>query len=205
MAYFDYASGCPVDERVIEAMIPYMKEYFGNPSSVHSFGFKAREAVEDAREKVLKLINGDDGNLIFTSGATEANNLAVIGYALRNAKKGRHILISAVEHMSVINPAKFLQKQGFEVEYIPVDKYGVVSVDFVAEKLREDTILVSVQHANNEIGTIQPVDEIARLVRESNAVLHVDATASLGKIEVDVKKLGADMLTVSSNDLYGPR
>ncbi|AAB90671.1 cysteine desulfurase IscS2 [Archaeoglobus fulgidus] len=204
MAYFDYTSAKPVDERVLEAMLPYMTESFGNPSSVHSYGFKAREAVQEAREKVAKLVNGGGGTVVFTSGATEANNLAIIGYAMRNARKGKHILVSAVEHMSVINPAKFLQKQGFEVEYIPVGKYGEVDVSFIDQKLRDDTILVSVQHANNEIGTIQPVEEISEVLA-GKAALHIDATASVGQIEVDVEKIGADMLTISSNDIYGPK
>ncbi|WP_202318898.1 cysteine desulfurase family protein [Archaeoglobus neptunius] len=202
MAYFDYASSSPVDRRVVEAMLPYMTDHFGNPSSVHSFGFKAREAIEEAREKVLQLIGGN-GDLVFTSGATEANNLALIGYAMRNSKKGRHILISSVEHMSVINPAKYLQKQGFEVEFIPVNGFGEVKLDFIEEKLREDTILVSVQHANSEIGTIQPLDAVSEILEKSDAVLHVDATASVGKI--DVSKLNAELITISSNDIYGPK
>ena len=205
MPYFDYASGYPVDERVIEAMLPYMKEHFGNPSSVHSYGFKARQAVEEAREKVSELINGGDGSVIFTSCATESNNLALIGFALRNKNKGKHVIISSVEHMSVINPAKFLQKSGFEVTYAPVDKYGVVDVDFIESNIRKDTILVSVQHANNEIGTIQPVEELGELLKDKDIAFHVDATASIGKIEVDVEKINADLLTISSNDIYGPR
>jgi cysteine desulfurase len=205
MPYFDYASGSPVDERVIEAMLPYMKQHFGNPSSVHSYGFEARKAVEEAREKVLSLVNGKNGDIIFTSGATEANNLAVIGYALRNARRGKHVMVSAVEHMSVINPAKFLQKQGFEVEFIPVNKYGEVDIGFIEERLRDDTILVSVQHANNEIGTIQPIVEISKVMENADAALHVDATASLGKIEVDTESLKVDMMTLSSNDIHGPR
>ncbi len=205
MPYFDYASGYPVDERVIEAMLPYMREHFGNPSSVHSYGVKARQAIEEARQKVSELINGGDGSVIFTSCATESNNLALIGFALRNKSKGKHIIISSVEHMSVINPAKFLQKSGFEVTYAPVDKYGVVDVDFIESNIRKDTILVSVQHANNEIGTIQPVEEIGELLKDKDVAFHVDATASIGKIEVDVEKMNVDLLTISSNDIYGPR
>jgi len=204
MPYFDYASTKPVDERVVEAMLPYMTEHFGNPSSVHSYGFKAREVIEEARGKISELINGGGGDIVFTSGATESNNLALIGYAMRNARKGKHVLVSSIEHMSVINPAKYLQKQGFEVEFIPVDKYGTVDLEFIEEKIREDTILVSVQHANNEIGTIQPIKEISEIIN-GRAALHVDATASLGQIEVDVEKIGADMLTISSNDIYGPK
>lgn len=204
MPYFDYASAKPVDERVVEAMLPYMTENFGNPSSIHSYGFKAREVIEEARGKVSELINGANGDLIFTSGATESNNLALIGYAMRNARKGKHVLVSSIEHMSVINPAKYLQKQGFEVEFIPVDKYGTVDLEFIEEKIREDTILMSVQHANNEIGTIQPIKEISEIIN-GRAALHVDATASLGQIEVDVEELGVDLLTISSNDIYGPK
>ena len=204
MPYFDYASAKPVDERVVEAMFPYMTEHFGNPSSVHSMGFKAREVIEESREKISELINGGGGDIIFTSGATESNNLALIGYVMRNARKGKHILVSSIEHMSVINPAKYLQKQGFEVDFISVDEYGTVDLESIEEKIREDTILVSVQHANNEIGTIQPIREIAEIIN-GRAVLHVDATASLGQIEVDVEKLWVDLLTVSSNDIYGPK
>lgn len=134
MPYFDYASTKPVDERVVEAMLPYMTEHFGNPSSVHSYGFKAREVIEEARGKISELINGGGGDIVFTSGATESNNLALIGYAMRNARKGKHVLVSSIEHMSVINPAKYLQKQGFEVEFIPVDKYGTSTLNLLRRK-----------------------------------------------------------------------
>ncbi|MDI6886622.1 MAG: cysteine desulfurase family protein [archaeon] len=201
---FDYISGCPIDERVIEAMAPHMREP-GNPSSVHSHGFKAKQILEESRASVAALVNADQNEIVFTSGATESNNLALIGYALRNREKGNHIITSAVEHMSVINPCKFLQKNGFEISYAPVDRYGVVDPSFIEESVKEDTLLISVQHANNEIGTIQPIEELGKTARERGVALHVDATASLGKIEVNVEKLNVDLLTLSSNDIYGPR
>jgi len=200
--YFDYASGCPVDERVLEAMLPYFSNP-GNPSSVHSLGYEAREAVERARKSVAELINSSPEEIIFTSGATEANNLAIIGFAMRNRDKGKHIITSSIEHMSVINPCKFLQKNGFDVTYLPVDREGLISLEALEREIRDDTILISIQHANGEIGTIQPIEEIREISKD--IPLHVDAVASLGKIEVDVQKLGADLLTISSNDIYGPR
>ena len=202
MPYLDYVSGCPVDERVVEAMLPYFK-HPGNPSSIHSVGLEARNAMEEAREKVASLINADQSEIVFTSGATEANNLALIGYAMRNKNKGKHIVVSSIEHISIINCAKFLQKNGFEVSYAPVDEYGKVKLEELENLIRDDTILVSIQHANPEIGTIQDIRKIKDAVGDKT--LHVDATASLGKIEVDVEKLGVDMLTISSNDIYGPR
>ena len=203
--YMDYTAGCPVDERVIEAMLPYMKEKIGNPSSVHSIGLEARQAIDEAREKISSLINAKEGNVVFTSGATESNNLAIIGTAYRNRDRGKHIITTSVEHMSVINPCKYLQKNGFEVTYLPVDRTGKVNPEDVEGAIREDTILISVQHANGEIGTIQPVEEIGKIARERGVYFHVDAVASLGKIEVDVERINADLLTISSNDIYGPR
>ena len=201
---FDYISGCPVDERVIEAMVPYLREG-GNPSSVHSQGFKAKQILEESRTSVAALVNADPTEIVFTSGATESNNLALIGYALRNKEKGNRIITSTVEHMSVINPCKFLQKSGFEISYAPVDSYGVVDVSFIEKSIRENTLLISIQHANNEIGTIQPIEELGKMAKERGIAFHIDTTASLGKIEVNVEKLKADLLTLSSNDIYGPR
>jgi len=185
-------------------MVPYLRES-GNPSSVHSHGFKAKQVLEESRASVAALVNADPTEIVFTSGATESNNLALIGYALRNKEKGNHIITSAVEHMSVINPCKFLQKSGFEISYAPVDSYGVVDVSFIEESISENTLLISVQHANNEIGTIQPLEELGKIAKDNGIGFHVDATASLGKIEVNVEKLNADLLTLSSNDIYGPR
>ncbi|MBE8540639.1 aminotransferase class V-fold PLP-dependent enzyme [Geoglobus acetivorans] len=201
MPYMDYVAGSPVDERVIEEMLKYFR-HPGNPSSIHSKGLEARQIVEDARAKVAGLVNADSSEIIFTSGATESNNLAVIGYVMRNKNKGRHIVVSAIEHISIINSAKFLMKNGFEVDFAPVDSHGKVRPDELENLIRDDTILVSVQHANPEIGTIQDIEKIREIF---DCAFHVDATASLGKIEVDVEKLGVDMLTLSSNDIYGPR
>ncbi len=201
MPYLDYVAGSPVDERVVEEIVKYFR-HPGNPSSVHSLGLEARNIIEEARNRVANLINADPSEIIFTSGATEANNLAIIGYAMRNKRRGTHIIVSAIEHISVINSAKFLMKNGFEVDYAPVDKFGKVRLDELENLIRDDTILVSIQHANPEIGTVQDIHEIREIVRTT---LHVDATASLGKIEVDVERMGADMLTLSSNDIYGPR
>jgi len=201
---FDYLSGCPVDVRVIEAMVPYLKDG-SNPSSVHSHGFKAKQVLEASRASVAALIEAEPNEIVFTSGATESNNLALLGYAMRNKEKGNHIITSAVEHMSVINPCKFLQKNGFEITYAPVGRFGVVDVSFIEKSIRKDTILISLQHANNEIGTIQPVEEVGKIAREHGIAFHIDATASLGKIAVNAEKLNADLITLSSNDIYGPR
>ncbi len=201
MVYLDYVAGCPVDRRVIDEMLKYF-EHPGNPSSVHSKGFEARKIIDDARSKVAELINASPSEIVFTSGATESNNLAIIGYAMRNKRKGNHIVVSAIEHISVINSAKFLQKNGFDVSYAPVDRHGKLKIDELEKLIKKDTILVSIQHANPEIGTIQNIQEIREVVE---CALHVDATASLGKIEVDVEKMGVDLLTISSNDIYGPR
>ncbi len=203
--YMDHTAGCPVDDRVIETMLPYMKEMIGNPSSVHSMGMEARNAIEEARERLKSFINASEGDVIFTGGATESNNLAIIGYAFRNRDKGKHIITSAIEHMSVMNPCKYLQRNGFEVSYLSVDKDGRVNPDDVENEIRDDTILISIQHANGEIGTIQPVEEVGKIARERGIAFHVDAVASLGKIDVNVEKINADMLTLSSNDIYGPR
>jgi cysteine desulfurase len=186
-------------------MMPYLTERIGNPSSLHSPGLEARKALDESRERISKFINGDGGDIIFTSGATESNNIAIIGTAMRNSGKGKHIITSSIEHMSVINPCKYLQKQGFEITYLPVDRNGRVDPDIVEQEIREDTILISIQHANGEIGTIQPIEKIGKIASERDVYFHIDAVASLGKIEVDVKRANVDLLTISSNDIYGPR
>lgn len=201
---FDYISGCPVDGRVIEAMVPYMKEG-GNPSSVHSPGFKAKQVLEGSRASVAALVNAEPNEIVFTSSATESNNLALIGYAVRNKGKGNHIITSTIEHISVINPCKFLQKNGFEISYAPVDRYGVVDISFIEDSISENTLLISIQHANNEVGTIQPIEELGKIARAKGIAFHIDATASIGKIDVNAEKSNADLITLSSNDIYGPR
>lgn len=204
--YLDYQASKPVDSRVVEAMLPYFTEKFANASSLHTDGDIATDALEASRQKIAEFINAQNPReIIFTSGATESNNLAIIGYALRNRRKGNHIIISEIEHISIHNIAKYLQKNGFEVSKVPVDFYGTVHPDKVQEKIRDDTILISIQYANNEIGTIQPVAEIGEIARERGIVYHCDAVAAEGIIPIDVVRDKIDLLTLSSNDIYGPR
>jgi len=204
--YFDYGSASPVDSRVLEAMSECHSVKFGNPSSVHRFGGEAAECVRRARERVADLIGaGDPKEIIFTSGATEANNLALIGYSFRNRKSGRRIITTSIEHMSIMNPCKHLQKLGFEVVYLPVDSEGFVNIERLEKEITEDTILVSINYANGEIGTIQPIKEVGKITREKGIILHVDATAACGKIPVNVQDENIDMMTISSNDMYGPK
>lgn len=203
---FNHSAGVPVDPRVLEVMEPYFKTFYGNPSSVHRIGQQSAKAMENARVQVAQLIGADSKDkIIFTSGSTEANNLALQGYANRHSRKGNHIIISKVEHLSIINTVKFLSKQGFEYTQIPVDKFGIVDMQALIEAITNKTILISIQHANNEMGTIQPLADIAQIANDSNVPLHVDATASVGQIPVNVSDLGVSLLTLSSNDLYGPK
>lgn len=204
--YLDHASYMPVDSRVLEFAEPYLKEGFGNPSSLHSKGLGAKRVVEDARKKVAELINAEKENtIIFTGGATESNNLAIRGVAQRNVGKGKDVAASAIEHMSVLNPMKELQKSGFNLSLIPVDSKGTVDLEKLKETLTENTTVTSIMYANNEIGTIEPIKEISNIVHENGMYLHVDATAAAGRIPIDVQNDGIDLLTLSSNDLYGPR
>lgn len=202
----DHTAGRPVDPRVIEAMLPYMKSLYGNPSSVHSFGQEARQAIEKAKTKVAESINAESKESIFlTSGATESNNMAIKGVAYRNRDRGTHIITSSIEHMSVLNPCKFLMTKGFKVTFLPVSQYGFVNLTSLEEELTNETILVSIMYANGEIGTIQPIKEISQMVHRNNAYLHVDAAAANGQVPIDVNDEGIDLLTISSNDMYGPK
>jgi cysteine desulfurase len=204
--YLDHASAMPIDPRVLEFAKRYVKSDFGNPSSLHSAGLTAKSAIEDARQRVAELINAEDETcIIFTSGATESNNLAIKGTALRNIRKGKKVAASAIEHISVLNPAKELQKSGFGLTLIPVDQAGIVDIERLADILTSDTTVTSIMYANNEIGTIEPIKEIGEIVHEEGLYLHVDATAAAGRIPVDVQNDGIDMLTLSSNDMYGPQ
>jgi cysteine desulfurase len=183
-----------------------MKSSYGNPSSLHVFGQEAKRAVEEARAEVAGLINAEKKeSIIFTSGSTESNNLAIKGVANRNKDRGTRILTSSIEHMSVVNPCKFLTTKGFEVVFLPVDKYGFLNLESLQKELTDKTVLVSIVYANGEIGTIEPIKEISKIVHSKNAYLHVDATAACGQIPVDVKSESIDLLTISSNDMYGPR
>jgi cysteine desulfurase len=202
----DHAAGKPVDPRAIEAMLPYMKSSFGNPSSLNAPGQEAKRALDEARKKVADLINAERAeSVIFTSGATESNNLAIKGVANRNKDRGTRIITSRIEHMSVVNPVKFLTTKGFEAAFIPVDEYGFLSLESLEKELSVKTVLVSIVYANGEIGTIEPIREISNIVHNNNSYLHVDATAASGLIPIDVRGEGIDLLTISSNDMYGPK
>jgi len=202
----DHGAGMPLDSRVFEAMKPYFLEDYGNPSSSHSFGNSARNAIAASREKVTQLVAAEKPlEVIFTSGGTESNNLAIKGVAYRNREKGNHIITTAIEHISVINICKFLQKQGFEVSYVPVDKQGVVDLEKLEAAINDKTILISVMYANGEIGTIQPIREIGKVAHENQVIFHVDAVAAAGKVPINVKEENIDLLSISSNDMYGPK
>ena len=204
--YFDHASAYPVDPRVLEAMSEYYSTWIGNPSSVHSFGLEARKSIGKARESLIEFIGASEPEeIIFTSVATEANNLALIGYPTRNKRKGTKVITTSIEHMSVMNPCKHLQKLGFKVTYLPVDREGFIDIERLEEEITKDTILVSITYANGEIGTIQPMREIGKITHEKGVVLHADATAACGKIPIDVQDDNIDMMTISSNDIYGPK
>jgi cysteine desulfurase len=202
----DYGAGMPLDPIVLETMKPYFFESYGNPSSSHSFGNSAKEALAASREQVARLVGAEKPReILFTSGGTESNNLALKGAAFRNRKKGKHIITTAIEHMSVINICKYLQKEGYDVTFVPVNKQGVVEIELLKEAITEKTILISVMYANGEIGTIQPIREIGNLAKESNLLFHVDAVAAAGKVPINVKEENIDLLSLSSNDMYGPK
>ena len=204
--YLDHGAGMPLDLKVFKAMKPYFIENYGNPSSSHSFGNSAKTALMTAREQVAHLVNAEKPKeIIFTSGGTESNNLAIKGAALRNKAKGNHIITTAVEHISVVNLCKYLQKQGFKVTYVPVDKQGVVDLQQLEEAINEKTVLISVIYANGEIGTIQPISEISKLASDNQVIFHVDAVAAAGKVPINVKEENIDLLSISSNDMYGPK
>jgi cysteine desulfurase len=203
--YMDYAGSSPVDPRVKLAMEPYFEEIFGNPSSIHSAGRKSNEALEAAREKVAALVGAKrPKNVIFTSGATEATNLAIKGITQRSNDKNQ-IITTPVEHISVTNVCRFFQKQGFELTVIPVDELGIVNLEKLKEAITKKTAVISVMYAINEIGTIEPVKEVGEIAKDAGVPFHCDATAACGKIPVDVEKENIDLLTISSNDIYGPK
>jgi cysteine desulfurase len=203
--YLDNAATTPVLPEVRQAILPYLDELFGNPSSLHDWGDAAREALVASRNQVARLIGATANDVIFTSCGTESNNLAVKGIALARQKKGKHLVISAIEHFSVMHSARTLEKMGFELSLVPVNKYGAVDPAEVRRRLRPDTVLVSIMMANNEVGTIQPIKEIGRITKEHEIAFHTDAVAAAGQLEISVDELGVDALSLASNQLYGPK
>jgi len=203
--YLDYAATTPADPRVIRAMLPYLHKKFGNTMSLHNFGQEAKSALEESREVVAGLMGAKANEIIFTGSATESNNLALKGIAFANKKRGRHIIISRVEHPCIMESAKWLESQGFEITRLKVDKYGFVNPKDVKKAIKKGTILVSVIHASNEIGTIQPIVKIGKICKESGVYFHTDAVQSFGKIPIDVDKMNIDLLSASSHKMYGPK
>ncbi len=204
-AYLDHLAATPLDPRVLEAMLPFLRETFGNPQSLHSHGQAALAAVDEARESVAGLLNASSEEVYFAASGSEANNFALKGLALANRERGIHIVLSAVEHQSVLHSAKSLEKQGFRTSLVRVDAAGRVDPDDVAKALAKDTVLVSVMTANGEVGTLEPVAAIARLCREKNVLFHTDAVAAAGSIPLDVKALGVDALSLAGDQFYGPK
>ena len=203
--YLDYNATTPHDPEVIEAMRPYFEEEFGNPSSSHYYGSKPKQAVIKARKQVASLLNCAPEEIIFTSGGTESNNFAIKGCAEAFGHKGNHIITSQIEHPAVLQVCRFLGKNGFEVTYLPVDEFGLVNVADVKAAIRKKTVLISIMHANNEVGTIEPIAEIAQLAKQHDIIFHTDAAQSVGKLSVDISKLGVDLLSIAGHKVYAPK
>lgn len=207
--FMDQASTTKVDEEVIKTMLPIYSEYFGNPSSIHKYGRDALEYLNKSREKVADLLHARNDEIIFTAGGTEADNIALKGIAYQNKEKrglkGPHIITSIIEHPAVLESAKHLEEQGFKVKFLPVDEFGIIKIDDLLESISKNTFLISIMFANNEIGTIEPIQEIGKIAKENNIAFHTDAVQAIGKIHIDVDKLNIDMLALSSHKIYGPK
>ncbi|MFA5384453.1 MAG: cysteine desulfurase NifS [Eubacteriales bacterium] len=205
LIYMDHSATTPVDPEVFEAMIPYYTSEYGNPSSLHTKGRAAKKAMEKARDQVAALLNADPREVYFTSGGTEADNQAILSYMRSNAHKGRHLITSAIEHHAVLDTCEYLQKNGFELTVLPVNSFGLVDPEVLKKELRPDTILVTIMHANNEIGTVQPISMLAEIAHQAGAAFHTDAVQTVGKLPINVKNMGIDMLSASSHKIYGPK
>ncbi|MDQ0231530.1 cysteine desulfurase family protein [Metabacillus malikii] len=203
--YLDHAATSPIHPVVMEKMFSMMKEHFGNPSSIHSFGRDARRILDESRRNLATKIGATPSEVIFTSGGTEADNLAIIGTALAHRHKGNHIITSEIEHHAVLRSCQYLEKNGFNVTYLPVDKHGFVSINDLKRELTDETILVTIMYGNNEVGTIQPIQEIAKLLKDHQALFHTDAVQAFGILSINVKELGCDLVSVSSHKINGPK
>ncbi len=209
LIFMDNASTTKVDKEVVDAMLPFFSKTFGNPSSLHVFGREALEGLNQSREKVANLLNAKENEIIFTAGGTESDNIAIKGVAYQNKNKrklkGPHIITSTIEHPAVLETCKHLETQGFKVKYIPVDKYGIVNINNLKESISENTVLITIMFANNEIGTIEPIEEIGKIAKENNIPFHTDTVQAIGKVPIDVDKLNIDLLSISSHKIYGPK
>ncbi len=207
--YMDYGASTPVDKEVIEEMMPYFDKFYGNPSSIHSFGREAFDAVEESRKKVADIICANEDEMVFTSGGTESDNLAIKGIAFRNkgkrGSKETHIITSAIEHPGVLTTCKYMEKIGFNVKYLPVDKHGLIDIREIEDAISKDTFLITIMFANNEIGTIEPMEKIGKIAKEHDVIFHTDAVQAVGKVPIDVNKLNIDLLALSSHKIYGPK
>jgi len=203
--YLDHIAGTPLHPDVVDAMLPYLKEKFGNPQSLHSIGQEALEAIEESRDKVARLINAESADILFVSSGSEANNFALKGLAFAHQSRGKHIILSSIEHQSILHSAKYLEKFGFRFSHIPVDEYGLVDPEDVRKAITDETILVSIMLANGEVGTIEPIGEIASVCRDKDILFHTDAVDAVGNISVDVRALGVDALSLAGNQFYGPK